>query len=98
LAEEYPASRGGVLRTASLQVAAIAVAVFGVPPGALPGQSSTDCAEAYKSYLERLETAHISPERRAALGRWARRVYNACDTGDLENPTTLFERLERQGY
>jgi hypothetical protein len=79
-----------------LQAAAIAVAAFGV--GTLPRQSSSDCAEAYNSYLERLESKQISPERRAALRRWARRVYNACDTGDLENPTTLFERLERQGY
>jgi hypothetical protein len=75
-----------------LQAAAIAVAAFGVAPG------TTDCAEAYNSYLERLESKQVSPERRAALRRWARRVYNACDTGDLEKPTTLFERLERQGY
>lgn len=76
----------------------MAVAAFVAMSGALPGQSKADCAEAYNNYLESLEGKRLSPERRAALRRWALRAYDACDTGDLEHPNALFKRLERQGY
>lgn len=67
-------------------------------PGAIPGQSKPDCAKVYNNYLENLEGRRLAPERRATLRRWARRAYDACDTGDLEHPDALFERLEREGH
>ena len=98
MAQEYRASPRGVLLAALLKGSIIAVAALRVLPGALPGESNTDCAEAYNSYLKSLEGRQISPQRRAALRRWALRVYDACDTGDIGNPKTLFERLEREGH
>jgi hypothetical protein len=75
----------------------ILVAV-GVIAGAVPGQSDADCAAVYKSYVDELNRKDISPQQRAALHRWARRVYDACETGDVDNPRYLFERLDRNHY
>ena len=98
MAEEYRVSRRGDLLAASSKGAVIAVVVLAAMSGAIPGQSKTDCAEVYNNYLESLKGKRLSPERRAALRRWALRAYDACDTGDLEHPNALFERLEREGY
>ena len=38
----------------------------------------------------------LSPEDRAALQRWTFRAYNACETGDLEDPKAVFDKLDRQ--
>jgi hypothetical protein len=69
-----------------------------VLPGALPGQSTVGCIETYNNYLEDLKRRKISPEQRMALHRWARRAYNACETGDVPDVEGLFERLERQQF
>lgn len=98
MAQENRTSRRGVLLAASLNGTIVAVVALGVLPGALPGESNTDCAAAYNSYLKSLEGKQISPQRRATLRHWALRVYDACDTGDIGDPKTLFERLEREGH
>ena len=66
--------------------------------GALPGQGSVGCAEAYKNYVENLQRRKISPEERRALHQWALRAYDACDTGDVPDVQGLFERLDRQRF
>ena len=71
---------------------------LGVMSGAISGEDSVNCAETYTSYLNELEHRNITPQRRAALHRWAQRIYDACDTGDLENAKELFERLSRGNY
>ena len=38
----------------------------------------------------------LSPEDRATLQRWAFRAYNACGTGDLEDPKSVFDKLETE--
>ena len=61
-------------------------------------QSNGDCAARYKSYLEKLtreEQRKMSGEQLAALNRRARRIYDACQTGHLEDPKALFDRLDR---
>ena len=67
-----------------------------IAPGVLPGQGSVGCAEAYKNYVENLQRRKISPEERKALHRWARRSYDACETGDVPGVQGLFEKLDRQ--
>jgi hypothetical protein len=67
-------------------------------PGALPGQSTVGCIEAYNNYLEGPKHRKISPEQRSALHRWAWRTYNACETGDVPDVKGLFERLEGQQF
>ena len=76
--------------------AVIGLIALGFISSAISEQSTIDCAGTYKSYLEELKRKEISPERRAVLRRWALRVYNACETGDLEDAKGLFERLDRE--
>jgi len=64
--------------------ALVSLIVFGGTTGATLGQRHLDCAAAYQTYLEELKHKRMSSQRRAALYRWALRVYDACETGDLE--------------
>jgi hypothetical protein len=45
-----------------------------------------------------IEQTESSPERKAALNRWALRAYDACATGDLPNAKGVFDRLDRSKY
>ena len=79
--------------------ALVSLIVFGGTPGATPGQRHSDCVAAYRTYLEELKHKRMSSQQRAALHRWALRVYDACETGDLEvDVKELFEGLERRKY
>jgi hypothetical protein len=53
------------------------------------------CGEAYQRSLGVIELRKPSPEQRAALRRHALRAYQACMTGDVYDPKSLFDRLER---
>ena len=75
------------------------IAATRIIPGGMTGQTNLDCAQAYRIYVEELARKKISPERRAALHRWALRAYDACETGDVKGGVKeLFESLERRGY
>jgi hypothetical protein len=67
-------------------------------PGGARDGAYADCAEIYRHYVEDLGRRPMSAQRRAALHRWARRAYDACETGDLDNPKGLFEGLDRNRY
>lgn len=71
------------------------VVALGVTIGAVRAQDSVSCGEAYQRSLADIERRQLAPERLSALRRHAQRVYQACLTGDVHNPRTLFERLER---
>jgi hypothetical protein len=56
-----------------------------------------DCGQAYVDFLNKLlaETnLTLSPEQLVRLHRRALRVYDACETGDLEDAQAQFERLD----
>jgi hypothetical protein len=74
------------------------VALAVIAPGALPGQGTVGCAEAYRNYLGVLQRRKISPDERKALHRWALRAYDACETGDVPDVQGLFEKLDRQKF
>ena len=78
--------------------AIIHLIALGFASSAISAQSTIGCAGTYKSYLEELKRKEISPARRAVLRRWALRVYNACETGDLGDAKGLFERLDKEKY
>ena len=78
--------------------ALVGLLALAVMPGLLPGQSTVGCFEAYKSYLEGLKQRKISPEQRKALHRWAMRAYDACEAGDEQDATSLFDRLQRMPF
>ena len=76
----------------------VLIALGVISGGTISSQNNTDCAAAYRSYLEELKHKDIMPQRRAALQRWSLRIYDACETGDLEDTKELFERLDRRNY
>jgi hypothetical protein len=89
--------RYGVL----LSTAFIALVAFGLIAAAVSPEGKMDCARAYNDFQDKLASgkyANISSEQRAALSRRALRVYNACQTGDLEDAKALFQRLDAGRY
>jgi hypothetical protein len=58
-------------------------------------QGAINCENSYKSSLERLRRMHLPPERFVTFNRRALRIYDACETGDLVDPNSLFENLDR---
>jgi hypothetical protein len=69
------------------------------PPAAVSAQSEMDCAAKYKSFMEKMarqEQRKLSGEEMAALNRRAQRIFDACQTGHLNDPRTLFEDLDRR--
>jgi hypothetical protein len=72
---------------------------LGLMAAAVSAQSNVDCDKTYKGFSEsmnREKTAtKMSGERLAALNRRAQRIYDACQTGDLNDAKALFEGLDR---
>jgi hypothetical protein len=67
--------------------------------GTVSAQSEMDCAAKYKSFMEKMvrqEQRKLSGEEMAALNRRAQRIFDACQTGHLNDPRTLFEDLDRR--
>jgi hypothetical protein len=46
--------------------------------------------------MARQEQRKLSGEEMAALNRRAQRIFDACQTGHLNDPRTLFEDLDRR--
>jgi hypothetical protein len=57
-----------------------------------------NCERLYAQSLENLRHRSIAPERRMALQQWAKRVYEACETGDMNGAEAVFERLDRTKF
>jgi hypothetical protein len=58
-----------------------------------------DCASRYKSFVEKMtreQQKGMSGDQLAAMNRKAQRIYDACTTGHLSNPKSLFDSLDRQ--
>jgi hypothetical protein len=52
-----------------------------------------DCGAAYKVFWQNVSTRETPPDRLVATSRSALRIYDACQTGHVPNPESLFERL-----
>ena len=75
--------------------------VLGLMAAAASAQNKISCNEAHKSYLDKLSSgayASMPPERLAAERRKAQRIYHACLTGDVDDASALFRRLEGSKY
>ncbi len=59
-----------------------------------------NCGEAYKAMLSTIERKKptLSSEAQLARQRMALRLYDACQTGHLEHPGELFDKLDRNRY
>lgn len=69
--------------------------------GAALAQGKIDCGEAYKAFLDKIKrerNANMSGEKLIALNRKAQRIYDACQTGHLQDAKTLFQRLDEGKY
>ncbi len=65
---------------------------------AVSAQSTVDCAARYKAFMQKMareEPKKLSGEQLAALNRKAQRIYDACQTGHLSDPRSMFENLDR---
>jgi hypothetical protein len=82
--------------SAMLRLAQVGVIALAAVASVNADQRKIDCAEAYLTFMHELMLKEMPTERRVALHRWALRAYNACDTGDLQDPKGLFERLRRE--
>jgi hypothetical protein len=75
------------------------VILFGVLLLGMPLASADDrtCTTAYVEFVHRMnERADaLSGERLAYLHRHGLRIFDACDTGHLQNPAERFRVLER---
>jgi len=80
-------------------LSAILLFVSGLGAGAV-AQEGGDCGQAYKSMLSVIERKkpRLSSEAQVALERTALRLYNACQTGHLDHPGELFNKLDRTRY
>ena len=60
-------------------------------------QDATDCNKAYDSMLQRIErqASQLPAERLLVLRRRAQRILDACRMGHIEDPRSLFDRLDR---
>jgi hypothetical protein len=77
---------------------AVCSLVLVVSVGAAAPQPNFDCGKAYKDFwknLDRETYAKMPPAQLVVLSRRALRIYDACQTGDLEDAKGLFERLAR---
>ena len=83
---------------AVLRGVASGLVILALTAGAAAPQPNFDCDKAYKTFWERLDReiyAKMPPEQLVILSRKALRIYDACQTGDLEDAKGLFERLVR---
>jgi hypothetical protein len=71
--------------------------LFAATASTAAAQDLLDCSRAYESMLQKIErqTQQLAPERLLALRRRAQRILEACRTGHIEDPRSLFDRLDR---
>jgi hypothetical protein len=83
------------------RAAFIGLLAHGLIVNGAAAQDQTSCSEAHRRLLEKLEQQSsdmISSERLAAQRRRAKRIYDACITGDVHDPKALFDRLDVRRY
>ena len=83
----------------ALSGAVALIFAIGLLPAGVSAQSEMDCAAKYKSFMEKMarqEQRKLSGEEMAAMNRKAQRIFDACQTGHMNDPRKLFEELDRR--
>jgi hypothetical protein len=62
---------------------------------ALPLASDVICDVPYAKFVQALSARDLSGARLADLNRRALRIFDACDSGHIENPETMLRALEK---
>jgi hypothetical protein len=78
-----------------LKVVLVGCVLLAVTTDGNAAEDKNNCTIAYKSAVDRLRRMQVSAERFAVLNRRALRIYDACQTGDLEGANSFFEKLDR---
>jgi hypothetical protein len=60
---------------------------------AVPLSSEVDCDNAYRTFMEGSGRSEIDGDRLASLHRAALRIFNACDSGHLQDPDARLRKL-----
>ena len=73
------------------------VLMIGFGTGLATAQNPADCNKAYDNMLQGIERqgSQLPAERIQALRRRAQRILDACRMGHVEDPRSLFDRLDR---
>jgi len=79
----------------SMKLASVAVVLLALVADCIAAQGKFDCRTAYKNALIALRHKQVPPERMVELSRRALRIYDACETGDLEDAASFFDNLDR---
>jgi hypothetical protein len=81
------------------RIAASLLLALGVSAVAF-AELAQNCREAYTAMLSTIERKKptLSSEAQLARQRMALRLYDACQTGHLEHPGELFDKLDRNRY
>jgi hypothetical protein len=81
------------------RIAASLLLALGVSAAAF-AQPGANCDQAYQAMLSTIERKKptLSAEAQLARQRIALRLYDACQTGHLEHPGELFDKLDRDRY
>ena len=63
----------------------------------IAGAGERTCSTAYVDFAQRVSNRadRLPAERLAALHRGGLRVFDACDSGHLQNPERMFRSLEQ---
>jgi hypothetical protein len=64
---------------------------------AMPVSTDVNCGNAYMHFLERLNERGdaVSGDRLAIIHRSALRIFDACETGDMNTAGAMFRELEK---
>ena len=77
-----------------MSYAVLSAVLFGV---LIAGAGERACSTAYVDFVQRVSdrVEHLPAERLASLHRGGLRIFDACDSGHLQNPERTFRSLEQ---
>ena len=93
----FDVGQRGVCVDGMAHLLATLVLVIGYGAGLASAQNPADCNKAYDNMLQGIERqgSQLPAERLLALRRRAQRILDACRMGHIEDPRSLFDRLDR---
>ena len=89
------------MQRSTLKSSLFGLVTLGLLAGPALAQTKMDCSRLYKDFWEKLDRekfAKLSAEELAGVSRLALRAYDACQAGDEQDATQLFDKLNRMHF